>query len=299
MGKETGIAWCDHTFNPWWGCFKVSPACANCYAATLDHRLGGDFWQLRGPRKFFGDRHWKQPLRWDADACHSGKRALVFCASMADVFEDRPDLVPWRARLFDLIRRTQYLDWLLLTKRPENMPRMYPGYLDREPWPNVWLGTTVERMIEARERLPHLLAASAVVHFVSAEPLLGELDLTPWLTSEYARGRASSIDWVITGCESGHGARPQNVDWYRSLRDQCAATGTAFFLKQAELDEAVPPQPTASTVTISAGPGSWRKRDGIVEQPYLDGVQHVEFPKPRSTFRHIDSKEGDTSHGVR
>lgn len=290
MGRETGIAWCHHTFNPWWGCVKISPACTNCYAATFDKRLGGDHWGVDSSRKFFGDKHWNEPLKWNKEAQAKGERARVFCASMADVFEDRPDLVAPRLRLWKLIESTPWLDWLLLTKRPQNISRMLPT--DKENgipfFRNVWLGTTVESQEYAKERIPHLLANPATVHFLSCEPLLGPLDLTCYFGEEYG------VDWVITGSESGPKARPQNVDWYRSIRDQCYAARVAFFLKQAdptfeadgqvavpEYDESRLKQIGVSFVRergIDAGPASWCKGDGIIEQPYLDGAQHIEFP---------------------
>lgn len=127
MGKDTGITWTDSTFNPWWGCEKVSPGCTNCYAATFDKRVGGDHWGAKAGRRFFGDKHWREPEKWNRDAAKSGERHRVFCASMADVFEDRDDLVQPRIRLFHLISETPNLDWLLLTKRPENIRRFYGG----------------------------------------------------------------------------------------------------------------------------------------------------------------------------
>jgi protein gp37 len=140
MAKDSRIEWTHHTFNPWWGCVKVSPACANCYAETWAHRLGAKIWGRHAPRRFFGDEHWKHPLRWNAEAERDQVRRRVFCASMADVFEVRAELNPWRARLWPLIEQTPWLDWLLLTKRPKNVRRMAPW---GSRWPhNVWLGTT-------------------------------------------------------------------------------------------------------------------------------------------------------------
>src|SRR5262249_26019968 len=131
MGKQTAIDWCNHTFNPWWGCDEarvpdgsMSPECVYCYARTFAKRVGHDIWGADAPRRSFGDKLWVEPEKWNGDAALSGERRRVFCASMADVFEDRPDLDPHRARLWALIERTPHLDWLLLTKRPENAPRM-------------------------------------------------------------------------------------------------------------------------------------------------------------------------------
>ena len=140
---------------------------------------------------------------------------------MADVFENRPDLDPWRARLWELIARTPHLDWLLLTKRPTLVARSVPW---RHEWPaNVWLGTTLESQDWVEPRLEPLLELPAAVRFLSCEPLLGPLDLGPYL---------ARIDWVIAGGESGGRARPMNPEWPRSLRDQCAREGVAFHFKQ-------------------------------------------------------------------
>ena len=175
MAKNSRIEWTTHTFNPWWGCVKVSPACKHCYAESWAKRVGQPVWGIRADRRFFGEAHWNEPLRWDREAAQSGERARVFCASMADVFEDRGDLDPWRDRLWALIEATPNLDWLLLTKRPQHIASMAP-WDDR--WPaNVWLGTTVEDQDCADERLPLLAAVPAAVRFISAEPLLGPVDL--------------------------------------------------------------------------------------------------------------------------
>ena len=151
-----------------------------------------------------------------------GQRARVFCASMADVFEARRDLNPWRERLWTLIEETPHLDWLLLTKRPERILQMTHWKAD---WPkNVWIGTTVEDQESAEERLPHLTRVPAMVRFISAEPLLSEVNIASWL--------GSSIDWVITGGESGHHARPSSPSWFRSLLIQCMQADVPFHFKQ-------------------------------------------------------------------
>jgi protein gp37 len=220
MAKDSRIEWTHHTFNPWWGCVKVSPACANCYAETWAHRLGAKIWGRHAPRRFFGDEHWKHPLRWNAEAERDQVRRRVFCASMADVFEVRAELNPWRARLWPLIEQTPWLDWLLLTKRPKNVRRMAPW---GSRWPhNVWLGTTAENQKHADLRIPELLESPARIHFISAEPLIGPLSIARW----------SGIDWVIAGGESGHHARPTDPEWVRSLRDECHESGIAFHFKQ-------------------------------------------------------------------
>jgi protein gp37 len=247
VGKDTGIKWTDSTFNPWWGCQRVSPGCEHCYAETFSKRVGLKIWGP-GDRRQFGDKHWKEPLKWDAAAKASGKRHLVFCASMADVFEDRRDLDAPRARLWALIRDTPHLTWLLLTKRPQCADGLWTeahttalanggsfDYRARDTWqPNIWLGTTVEDQRRADERIPHLLRVPAAVRFLSCEPLLSEVLLHRWFagSGQWPADAAGGIDWVIGGGESGPGARPCDVAWLRSLRDQCAAAGVPYFNKQ-------------------------------------------------------------------
>ena len=227
MARDSKIEWTHHTFNPWWGCERVSPACKNCYAETWAHRLGLDLWSKGAPRRMLGDSYWRQPFAWNRAAERAGRRDRVFCASMADVFEDRRDLDESRKRLWGLIGETPHLDWLLLSKRPQCVSRLVPWGDD---WPNnVWLGTTVENQRWAEKRLPHLLANAAHVHFVSCEPLLAPLDLSRWLVAPPGK---RAISWVIAGGESGHRARPMNPNWARALRDQCLQRGVAFHFKQ-------------------------------------------------------------------
>ena len=222
MGENSKIEWTTHTFNPWWGCTKVSEACKNCYAETWAKRVGQKVWGPKAERRTMSENHWKQPLKWNRDAENATERPRVFCASMADVFEDRPELAAPRARLFELIEYTPNLDWLLLTKRPQNVKRLAKW---QDEWPeNVWLGTTVELQTRADELLPFLAEISAKVRFISAEPLLGPLDLTPWL--------GSTINWVITGGESGPKARPASPKWFRDIHHHCMERSVAFHFKQ-------------------------------------------------------------------
>jgi Bacteriophage protein gp37 len=222
MGANSKIEWTTHTFNPWWGCTKVSEACKHCYAETWARRVGQNIWGPKSQRRVMSENHWSQPLKWNREAEGVDERPRVFCASMADVFEDRDELQPHRARLFELIEQTPNLDWLLLTKRPQNVGRM--AHWTKE-WPeNVWLGTTVEMQHRAEELLPYLEAIPAKVRFISAEPLLGPLSIQPWLST--------TIDWVITGGESGPKARPASPEWFRSLHAQCMESEVAFHFKQ-------------------------------------------------------------------
>lgn len=222
MSEKTSIAWCHATFNPWWGCEKVSPACTNCYAEAFAKRTGHDIWGHGSARRFFGDKHWAEPLKWNKAAMEAGERRRVFCASMADVFEDRRDLDTHRDRLWELIKVTPHLDWLLLTKRPKNVSLFLPLSCARRMWPdNVWLGTTVENQSQAELRIPHLLETGARVLFLSCEPLLGPIKIQDW-----------GIHWVIAGGESGPGHRMMDLGWAHALRADCLTRNISFFFKQ-------------------------------------------------------------------
>jgi protein gp37 len=230
MGERTGIAWTHHTFNPWWGCAKVSPACDNCYAETLAGRFGTG-WGVESRRRFFGAAHWQGPVRWARKARDAGERRRVFCASMADVCEHLPpshpdamEMAGARTRLFDLIDATgDALDWLLLTKRPERAPALMPAAWKEAPPPYAWWGVTFEDQERADLRLPRLFRIPAALRFVSYEPALGPV---AWHTT------LPGIDWVICGGESGAGARPMHPAWARGARDACVAAGIPYFFKQ-------------------------------------------------------------------
>lgn len=224
MAEFSTIEWTDHTFNPWWGCTKVSPGCAHCYAETWSRRYGTqNIWGKHAARRFFGDQHWTQPQRWNQQAQAQGRRFRVFCASMADVFDEHPDVEDARQRLWQVIQSTPYLDWLLLTKRPENVLTMIPKIWRIQLPTNVWMMTSVENQQQAERRIPELLSIPAHIRALSVEPLLGPVDLRNWL---------SSLNWVIVGGESGFKARPLHPDWVRSIRDQCVTANVAFFFKQ-------------------------------------------------------------------
>ena len=223
MARDSRIEWTDHTFNPWWGCTKVSAACDHCYAEAWAKRLGFDIWSTGKPRRFLSDAYWEQPRQWNAAAVHAGRRERVFCASMADVFEWGKALTPWRHRLWQLVEETPNLDWLLLTKRPHLVRRLSPW---GEDWPdNVWLGTTVESQRWVDKRLPHLAANAAGVRFLSCEPLLDKIDIEGWLEQ-------GTVQWVIAGGESGPRARPSDPEWFYTIRDHCLAHETPFHFKQ-------------------------------------------------------------------
>lgn len=260
MSTTTNIEWCDSTFNPWIGCTKVSPACDDCYAArSTPARALGVQWGAGQPRRRTSDDNWKLPERWqrEAAAFHAehGRRRRVFCASLADVFDNEVPTA-WRVDLLRLIEATPDVDWLLLTKRIGNVDRLLDeaAHLMPEvmkwPLPNVWLGATVVNQAEADRDIPKLLAVPARVRFLSIEPMLGPIDLREIplfgsghheldpivLANVLQRAEAypplPSVDWVICGGESGPKARPMHPDWARSLRDQCAAAGVPFLFKQ-------------------------------------------------------------------
>lgn len=297
--ENSKIEWTDHTFNPWEGCTKVSPGCDHCYAETRNARFGGGQavnWGANAPRRRTSTANWNKPVKWNAeyDLLKSAwdkfkatnpsltdeaiiargftkpERPRVFCASLADVFDNEvPD--QWRADLLDLIKRTPNLDWLVLTKRIGNVQRMLAD-IDVERLPsNVWLGATIVNQQEADRDIPKLLTVDASVRFLSMEPLLSPVDIRahiaprdlPFLTigsplcielpssvgcarkgphypyefgCRWSKidngGSLPGIDWVIVGGESGTHARPMHPAWAQSLRDQCEAGGTPFLFKQ-------------------------------------------------------------------
>lgn len=270
MAENTAIEWCDHTFNPWTGCTKVSPGCDHCYAEGWSKRASDKVgkWGPGAQRVRTTSANWRKPLAWNAAHAEffaqHGRRQRVFCASLADVFDNE---VPqeWRYDLFNLILGTPNLDWLLLTKRignaarmieetlPDNMKALPADHPVAWPWPNVWIGATVVNQAEADRDIPKLLQVPAAVRFLSIEPMLGAIDLTrvqwpgkhkvdvlrggAWDMPSWHGGFTNHSDmgrvhWVIAGGESGPNARPAHPDWFRSLRDQCAAAGVPFFMKQ-------------------------------------------------------------------
>jgi protein gp37 len=271
MSQNSKIEWTTHTFNPWWGCTKISPACKNCYAD-------------------------------DRKAKAAGERHRVFCASFADVMEDRRDLDEHRTRLCRLIDATPNLDWLLLTKRPENYSRFLPTLWLEHPRPNVWLGTTAENQHYANERIPHLLQTPAAVRFVSYEPALGPVNFRRIEHNPGGSGGPVFIDalkgqfvslgsngsipyvglnWIICGGESGPGARPMHPDWARSVRDQCQAAGVAYLFKQwGEYVESRPRGEAAKRMTADPIFGGLQMiRVGKAKAGrLLDGREWNEFP---------------------
>lgn len=220
MADTTKIAWTDHTFNPWIGCHKVSQGCTHCYAETLTKRMGWTAtWGASGMRQRTKGP-WRDVMKWNRLAGARGVRERVFCASLADVFEDYEGPNEWRADVFDVIRNCPWLDFQILTKRPENIGRMLPDDWG-DGWPNVWLGTSIEDNRVAN-RAGELVAIPAVVHFVSYEPAIGPLDEL----------ELDGLEWLICGGESGPGYRPMDLAWAHDMRYRCGEAGVAFFFKQ-------------------------------------------------------------------
>lgn len=230
MGQNTAIAWTDHTFNVAWGCTKISPGCAHCYAETFSReRAGLDIWGPGKARRTFDPKHWSVPIAWNARAGREpgllgrGRPHLVFSSSMCDLWEDHPTIDAEREKLWDIIRRTPNLHWQLLTKRPERIAERLP-----EDWETlcarIWLGTSIESG-DYVGRANRLIGIRAAVHFISYEPALGPLDALD----------LTHIEWVIFGGESGPKFRAPAgwQSWARAMRDRCADADVAYFFKQS------------------------------------------------------------------
>lgn len=269
MSANSKIEWCDHTFNPWEGCQKVGPGCDHCYAETRNARFGGGIavnWGPGAPRRRTSASNWQQPLKWNAQAEREGRRFRVFCASLADVFDNQVD-PQWRADLFDLIARTPNLDWLLLTKRIGNVGNMLPLPFDFDRlYPHVMVGATIVNRDEMLRDGPKLKDAGAARTFWSVEPMLGDLGPIP---------RELLPDWVIVGGESGPGARPMHPDWARSLRDQCAAASVPFLFKQ--WGEWVPYEHSAQPPFLHSQHGHEVDGHALPDFESEDGVQQTEW----------------------
>lgn len=228
MATKTGIAWTNHTWNPWRGCRKISTGCRNCYMFRDQLRYGRD------PRQIIraADPTFRAPLKWDS--------GLVFTCSWSDFFVQDAD--KWRPAAWDIMRKTPHLTYQILTKRILNVPDRLP---DDWPLPNVWLGVTAENQQAADMRIPELAKIPATKRFVCAEPLLGPIDFgcTCWLSLNTGPNNECencgkprrfhyAFEWLILGGESGRGARLVSGAWIRDIRDQCADVGIPFFFKQ-------------------------------------------------------------------
>jgi protein gp37 len=232
MGSKTEISWTNHTFNPWWGCTKVSPGCDHCYAESFDRRVGGAHWGKGVPRREFKDAHWSEPLKWNKDAQAEGKRSMVFCASMADVMDDECPSGA-RERLWELIDNTPYLIWQLLTKRPHRYPRYLPATFAHN---NVWLGATAENQdfYNVRWSILRIVADDyGLTSWISYEPALGAISMDAFAVAlNDSDTRPDYPNWIIFGGESGPGRRPVDRIWADQIRHECGLSGTRFFMKQ-------------------------------------------------------------------
>jgi protein gp37 len=297
MGMLTKIQWCHHTFNPWRGCIKISDGCAHCYAeaqSVRNPRVLGE-WGQNGRRAIAGEDYWRQPIRWARAAAAAGERRRVFCASLADVFEDNAQVVDARERLFDTIEATPELDWLLLTKRPENVRILAASDIGWDVFqyglpPNVWLGASIESH-EWLWRASALMEIPASVRFLSLEPLLAGLaeikasigslsrfmdrgeygdrfaqacprEVYPFLGMKAIpdsdwNAHGGKIHWVIVGGESGPHARPCDVMWIAELVRACRAAGCAVFVKQLGTRPVANGLPVALADPKGGDPDEW------------------------------------------
>lgn len=253
MSATTAIEWTDHSWSPWWGCTPVSPGCANCYAARWSKFTRGIEYRRGAPRVLAKD--WKTLHRWNEEAGLRDERRRVF-PSMCDPFDEEVE-DDWKLALFDTITETPNLDWLLLTKRPEAALRFFERHVwvhselgelpperrqrfTAEFLPNIWLGVSVENQEQADKRIPILLQIPVKVRFLSVEPLLGPIDLSPYLWASGDDGEPAprnepyqpKLHWVIVGGESGPRSRPCDLNWIRSIVDQCKGAGAPVFVKQ-------------------------------------------------------------------
>jgi protein gp37 len=216
MAENTPIEWCDHTFNAWMRCTKVSEGCKHCYAETFAKRQGkglGIEWGEPPIRK----KDWSEPHKWNKKVVR--KRETVFCASLADVFDPNA-LEEWRKDLWELIRKTPNLAWLLLTKRPQNIETFLPREIMELE--NVWLGCSIENQLRADQRLPIMRSLPTSRTFLSVEPLLKPVAFS-----------LEGISWIIVGGESGKPARPFHLEWAIALKEQADREKVPFFFKQA------------------------------------------------------------------
>lgn len=245
VAEHSNIDWTDSTFNPWIGCMKVSAGCDHCFAENLmDTRYGRVEWGQRktetttpsvGTRSRTSPSNWRKPVQWNKNFAEfqakHGRRQRVFCASLADVFDNQ---VPWEWRidLFNLIAITPNLDWLLLTKRPENIRTLRGVPMEFLPhFPNIWIGTTAEDQASYDRRWPILRDIKATVRFISYEPAIGPL----WI-----HANPPYPDWLIAGGESGHGFRRANPQWFDHIMEECQYHDVAFFMKQMAGLEPIP-----------------------------------------------------------
>ncbi len=272
MGEKTAISWCDHTFNLWWGCEHAiespvrrsltAPECDNCYAEAFDKRLGGNHWGPGSPRKFFGDKYWSKLEKWNHDALLACERRSVFVSSMSDIGEIHPnpsvneEMDAARSRFFELAKKLDCLDFLLLTKRPEYMADLLPLELFDNPRSNIWLGTTCGAR-SSLWRIRELRRVPAAHRFVSVEPLLEHISAGEWFTALHSDNpEEDGMEWMIVGHENAPKGkiRDAELEWVKSARDAALACGMKFHFKQ------------------------WHDGKKVVHLPLLDGRQWTATP---------------------
>lgn len=329
MGETTAISWCNHTFNPWIGCQKVSPACDGCFAwAQQDLRYHRVKWggpgAGAGTRALTSEANWRQPHRWNRRAAAEGTTPFVFGGSLMDPFDKHVPAIWLRRYFHEVIRPTPNLVWLLLTKRPELIIERAAdaGGLP----PNVALGTTAEDQTRWDHNIGHLIAAkvelSPVFAFASCEPLLGPI----WarrakMPRELRRrlfldvdapvfdpllphaDRRLRLDWIITGGETdqgGHKARPSHPDWFRALRDACAETGTAYHHKQNGEWAVASAENGHHDSCMVSNDAVWVHADGVVTKPswMRDDIPNEEARNPVGMFRMGKARSGRLLDGV-
>jgi len=306
VAEKTGIAWCDSTWNPWIGCTKVSPGCDHCYAAEQDSRKrwdgGKTHWGAGVPRYRTSASNWVQPIAWNKKAAKSGEVHRVFCASLADVFDNEIDLT-WRLDLWQLIEKTPNLSWLLVTKRIGNVPAMVPAWMHNGFPTNVRILITVVNQEEADRDVPKLLALSCK-NGISYEPALGPVDWSPWLwpmcwhwdakyrspedaiaAGAYAEQKPQGLvsahrkflEWIIVGGESGPKARPFDIDWAYSTVAQCKGASVPCFVKQLGVSAFF--EPTEFHESIEGREYHFKDRAGADPAEWPEHLRVREFPK--------------------
>ena len=260
---KDGVTHAGFTFNIWIGCSKTSPGCMKCFAER-DNNFRHWIPAWGGPRKRTSPAYWKQPLKWAREATAQGITKKVFCGSLMDIFDAEVDQ-SWRDDAFALVETCAAiggLEWLFLTKRIENAAAMLPAAWLAQPPGYVRIGVTAENQAMADKRIPELLRVWKGKNFISVEPMLGPVNIYRAFSATYPGLSLSEkiglhLDWIVAGAESGPGAREMQLDWARSLRDECVASGTPYFLKQA----------------VTGGK--------LTREPYLDGRQWLEFPEEK------------------
>lgn len=232
MAENSSIQWTTHSFNSWVGCQKVGPGCDNCYAERDSKRFFSKkvLWGENAERLTLSENYWKQPIKWNKRAGETGIRERVFCSSMADVM-DKNSPVGVRERLWDLIKATPNLDWLIVTKRIGNAKKMLPADWGNG-YQNVWLISTIVNQAEADRDIPKLLDTPAFIRGLSMEPLLGPVQIPQWFIRDEPYSIPRNIDWIIAGAESGPHARAMDLSWVNDLQAQCSKNKVPFFVKQ-------------------------------------------------------------------